>query len=109
MPRSGCSALHGVNPNLKKKKKEKAKQLSGWSVMNINHFKGKVRIKFVFTFYFMDFLTCTTWVTAHWNSLFLVDFLWISCLGNRSKKVNLSIFAVLNMSASLLVLGHYDS
>ena len=32
-----------------------------------------------------------------WNPSFLVDSLWISCLENGSKKVNISIFAVLNM------------
>ena len=42
-------------------------------------------------------MTSTTWVTAHWNPSFLADFSWISCLRNRSKNVNLPIFAVLNM------------
>ena len=30
-------------------------QLSAWSIMNMNNFEGKVKIKFVFTFYFMSF------------------------------------------------------
>ena len=57
--------------------------------MNINNFEGKVKIRFVFTFYL---LTRTTW-----NPSFLVDISWISCLENGSNKVNLPIFAVLNM------------
>ena len=65
--------------------------------MNINNFEGKVKIKFVFTFYFMSFWPAQPWVTAHWNPSILVDFLWISYLENWSKKVNLPIFAVLNM------------
>ena len=42
-------------------------------------------------------MTSTTWIKAHWSPSFLVDFLWISCLENRSKKVNIPILAVLNM------------
>ena len=36
-------------------RERKKKQLSTWSIMNINNFKGNVRIKFVFSFYFMSF------------------------------------------------------
>ena len=36
-------------------------------------------------------------IKAHWNSSFLVYFLWISCLENRSKKVSIPVFAYLNM------------
>ena len=31
------------------------KQPSAWSILNINNFEGKVKIKFVFTFYFASF------------------------------------------------------
>ena len=51
---------------------------------------------------FHEFLTSITWVKAHWNPSFLVDFLWISCLENRSKTGNIPIFAVLNMCESAL-------
>ena len=78
-------------------KERKKKQLSAWSIMNIINFEGKVKIKFVFTFYFMSFWPVQLGVTVHWYSPFLVDFSWISCLENGSKKVNLPIFAVLNM------------
>ena len=79
---------------------EEKQQLSVWSIMNINNFEGKVRIKFVFTFYFMRFWPVQLRVTAHWNPSILVDVLWISYLENWSKKVNLPIFAVLNMLKS---------
>ena len=36
-------------------------------------------------------------IKAHWNSSFLVYFLWISCLENGSKNVNIPVFADLNM------------
>ena len=64
---------------------------SGWRKGRKNNFlqdllsiliEVKVKIKFAFTFYFMSF-----WL----------DFLWISNLENRSKKVNLLVFVVLNM------------
>ena len=78
-------------------KERKKKQLSAWSIMNIINFEGKVKIKFVFTFYFMSFWPVQLGVTVHCYSPLLVDFSWISCLENGSKKVNLPIFAVLNM------------
>ena len=81
-------------------KERKKKQLSALSNMNINSFEGKVNIKFLFLF--REFLTSTTWVKAPWNPSFLVDFLWITYLENRSKKVNISIFAVLSMCESTL-------
>ena len=40
-------------------------------------------------------MTSTTWVTAHWSPLYLVDFLGISYLEIKSKRVNLLIFAFL--------------
>ena len=40
-------------------------------------------------------MTSTTWVTAHWSLLYLVDFLGISYLEIKSKRVNLLIFAFL--------------
>ena len=64
---------------------------SGWRKGRKNNFlqdflsiliEVKVKIKFAFTFYFMSF-----WL----------DFSWISNLENRSKKVNLLVFVVLNM------------
>ena len=36
-------------------KEGKKKQLSAWSIININNFEGEVKIKFVFTIYFMSF------------------------------------------------------
>ena len=54
---------------------EEKKQLSVWSFMNINNFEGKVKIKFVFTFYFMSFWPVQLRVRAHWNPSILVDFL----------------------------------
>ena len=76
-------------------KERKKTQLSALSNMNIFSFEGKVNIKFLFLF--QEFLTSTTWVKAHWNPSFSVDFVWISYLENKSKKVNIPIFAVLNM------------
>ena len=81
-------------------KERKKKQLSALSNMNINSFEGKVNIKFLFLFH--EFLTSATWVKAPWNPSFLVHFLWITYLENRSRKVKISIFAALSMCESAL-------
>ena len=78
-------------------KERKKTQLSAWSITNINNFEGKVNIKFVFTFYFISFWPVQLALKNIEILRFLVYFLWISCLENRSKKVNIPIFAVLNM------------
>ena len=67
-------------------KERKKKQLSAWSIMNINNFEGKVKIYCLCIMYvYVCILTSRTWVTAHWNPSFLVNFSWISCLKNWSK------------------------
>ena len=78
-------------------KERKETQLSAWSITNINNFKGKVNIKFVFTFYFISFWPVQLALKDIEIVRFLVYFLRISCVENRSKKVNIPIFAVLNM------------
>ena len=65
--------------------------------MNINNFEGKVKIKFVFTFYFMSFWPVQLQLKHIEILRFWQIFLWISCFENRSKKVNIPIFADLNM------------
>ena len=41
--------------NLSSPVKEEKKKLSALSIININNFKGNVKIKFAFTFYFISF------------------------------------------------------
>ena len=99
-------------------RKGRKKQLSAWSIMNINNFKGKVRIKFVFTFYFMSFWpvqltvvlgyskfeiiwSCcnSSYSVSKWKS-FVFGRFFVNLLPGKSKKVNLPIFAALNMRYS---------
>ena len=62
------------------------KQLSAWSVININNFEGKTKtmyllfISWIFDQYNLSYSTLKSFV--------LVDFLWISNLENKSKEVN---------------------
>ena len=52
----------------------------------VNNLEGKVKIKFVFTFYFMSFWPVLELHHTEILCFSLVDFLWISNLENGSKK-----------------------